>query len=626
MPKEKVDPIQVDIGVSAASITQPKQDSVWEKVLFTFVPSIFFKAVSLYLLICLFTTFFFFGQFIIKKKKKVSRLYERHGCKQKELVYIEEKDPLVNGIQTKGGLIVQTMEGRFIYISPEDKSLTQIIHDPTDENMTALSSFCMQYMKSKAVTNISLSPLCFPPLFSFSNEIQQIHKIWEWTERLVAYCEVKYNSWWPQSRISRTSVSVTELCINNGKIYAVTESKGNVLLIEDDLKVYLSTQFRPNKKNKRKQVLICKKMFLMYGGSKNNTVQKKKREQLTKVQKELEDEKKKVKQLESAQEDLTKKNEQLRKKNMENEKDINEKKEKLKRYKTEHDNLESKCKSIEGENKEQKRQIDILREGNIKQKNQITDLEKENKQQMKQITDFKNESKKQTKKINDLEKDMEQIGPLKARIKSIIENNERLSSEHATQKEEIYKQKVELNKYEKQTKQLELDYQQQKIQFDTTKMKLHEYTTINEKYRCKLNSLNLEKDALISKLENCKKQSDELKEYYLCFVFYFFSLFFEESKNMTHTTNAQLSSEVQDLRGRICKLTIGVGIESKFPAVNDIATTYEGISDNYRLSLASEITTQLEDNEKIKEKYAMSFLARFSHCVSFSVLLLSYQF
>ncbi|ETN98744.1 hypothetical protein RFI_38740 [Reticulomyxa filosa] len=119
----------------------------------------------------------------------------------------------------------------------------------------------------------------------------------------------------------------------------------------------------------------------------------------------------------------------------------------------------------------------------------------------------------------------------------------------------------------------------------------------------KIDSLNVEKSAMFEKIEVC----DSLKQ-----------------------TNAQLSSEVRELGERICKLTIGVGIESEFPSVNNIATTYKGISDNYRLNLTSEIITQLEDNEKInekiKEKYAISFLARFSHCVSFSVLLLSYQF
>ncbi|ETO03498.1 hypothetical protein RFI_33907, partial [Reticulomyxa filosa] len=116
---------------------------------------------------------------------------------------------------------------------------------------------------------------------------------------------------------------------------------------------------------------------------------------------------------------------------------------------------------------------------------------------------------------------------------------------------------------------------------------LQKFAQENKDQKDKIDSLNAEKSAMFEEIEVC---------------------------NSLKQTNAQLSSEVQDLRGRICKLTIGVGIESKFPAVNDIATTYEGISDNYRLNLTSEIITQLEDNEKIKEKYTISFLARFSHC------------
>ncbi|ETO02842.1 hypothetical protein RFI_34573 [Reticulomyxa filosa] len=83
---------------------------------------------------------------------------------------------------------------------------------------------------------------------------------------------------------------------------------------------------------------------------------------------------------------------------------------------------------------------------------------------------------------------------------------------------------------------------------------------------------------------------------------------------------------MKELRERICVLTVGIGIESEFPSMNKIVTTYEEISDNYRLNLTSEIIMQLEDNEKIQKKYAMSFLARFAHCISFSILLLSYQF
>ncbi|ETO09637.1 hypothetical protein RFI_27740, partial [Reticulomyxa filosa] len=126
-----------------------------------------------------------------------------------------------------------------------------------------------------------------------------------------------------------------------------------------------------------------------------------------------------------------------------------------------------------------------------------------------------------------------------------------------------------------------------KSKYEKLSQQLKKFAQETKDQKDKINSLNAEKSVMFEKIEVC---------------------------NLLKQTNAQLSSEVQDLRGRICKLTIGLGIESKFPVVNDIATTYEGISDNYRLNLTSEIITQLEDNEKIKETYAMSFLARFSHC------------
>ncbi|ETO05408.1 hypothetical protein RFI_31989 [Reticulomyxa filosa] len=90
-------------------------------------------------------------------------------------------------------------------------------------------------------------------------------------------------------------------------------------------------------------------------------------------------------------------------------------------------------------------------------------------------------------------------------------------------------------------------------------------------------------------------------------------------------SNKHLSQEVQKLRERIRELTIGVGIESKFPPVNKIVENYEAISSNYRLNLTSAIIKQFK-NKKLKEKFETIFLARFAHCVSFTILRLSYEF
>ncbi|ETO03441.1 hypothetical protein RFI_33968 [Reticulomyxa filosa] len=96
--------------------------------------------------------------------------------------------------------------------------------------------------------------------------------------------------------------------------------------------------------------------------------------------------------------------------------------------------------------------------------------------------------------------------------------------------------------------------------------------------------------------------------------------------NTNVRTNEQLAHEVKALRGRICKLTIGVGAESEFPSINQIAITYEAISSNDRLNLTSEIIKQLKKDERINSMYEKSFLTRFAHCVSFTILKLSYQF
>ncbi|ETN99124.1 hypothetical protein RFI_38363, partial [Reticulomyxa filosa] len=129
----------------------------------------------------------------------------------------------------------------------------------------------------------------------------------------------------------------------------------------------------------------------------------------------------------------------------------------------------------------------------------------------------------------------------------------------------------------------------------------------------KIRTLNALRNTIREREGNISKLEIQVKDY-------------TQKLNEANKTNAQLSSEMNGLRERICVLAVGIGIESEFPSMNKIATTYEEISDNYRVNLTSEIMTQLKNNETIKETYAMSFLARFSHCVSFSVLLLSYEF
>ncbi|ETO27318.1 hypothetical protein RFI_09813, partial [Reticulomyxa filosa] len=86
--------------------------------------------------------------------------------------------------------------------------------------------------------------------------------------------------------------------------------------------------------------------------------------------------------------------------------------------------------------------------------------------------------------------------------------------------------------------------------------------------------------------------------------------------------NAQLPQKVKQLKGKVHDLTIGVNIECEFPFVNKIVEDYTMISSNYRLNLTSEIMNQSKTDEKIKG----IFLARFAHCVSFTILKLSYQF
>ncbi|ETO00090.1 hypothetical protein RFI_37369, partial [Reticulomyxa filosa] len=101
---------------------------------------------------------------------------------------------------------------------------------------------------------------------------------------------------------------------------------------------------------------------------------------------------------------------------------------------------------------------------------------------------------------------------------------------------------------------------------------------------------------------------------------------YKQQFNEFKETNEQLYNEVQELRGRLCELTMGVGIESEFPSMSKITSEYEALSRNYRLNLTREIMKELKSDENIKGKFEITFLARFSHCVSFTILKLSYEF
>ncbi|ETO36786.1 hypothetical protein RFI_00276, partial [Reticulomyxa filosa] len=190
---------------------------------------------------------------------------------------------------------------------------------------------------------------------------------------------------------------------------------------------------------------------------------------------------------------------------------------------------------------------------------------------------------------------------LQTQVNSMIKRYEQSATEHGIHKDELHK-------YQHKIKQLESDFQIQKNQLQNSKIKLHEYALLTEKNQSSLSSLHSEKESAINELKRYTQQSNEFKRVIL--------------------TNEQLSQDVQTLRERIRELTvgIGIGIESEFPSVNKIVEDYEAISSNYRLKLTITIIKQLKSDENLKKKFEMTLLARFAHCVPFTILKLSYQF
>ncbi|ETO33217.1 hypothetical protein RFI_03890, partial [Reticulomyxa filosa] len=94
----------------------------------------------------------------------------------------------------------------------------------------------------------------------------------------------------------------------------------------------------------------------------------------------------------------------------------------------------------------------------------------------------------------------------------------------------------------------------------------------------------------------------------------------------------QQAKEPTYMRGVIRELTTEAENENKFPSVKEIEDNYKAIGNNDQLNLISEIIKQLRGDEKIKQTkgikgtFEIAFLARFAHCVSFTILKLSYQF
>ncbi|ETO05409.1 viral A-type inclusion protein [Reticulomyxa filosa] len=347
----------------------------------------------------------------------------------------------------------------------------------------------------------------------------------------------------------------------------------------------------------------------------------------------------KNKQLQKHIDTVTEQNESLADKNLklDNENaDLSEKLDQvkaiIKKNNTEIGSLTAALNKSENEKKEQIKQANSWKEKYNERMNHIESLKKENNKQIQQINDHKGEIEQHLKQINilktqinnsdkDNKQQMRQIDTLKDEKQQLTKDNAQLTREKEAQKEELDRRETKIRK-------LESDYQQQKTQLDTTKTKLHEHVTLNEKNRSALSSLHSEKDILINEMETYRQQSNESKEYCFIVLFIFVAAntytFYKKKKYMI--TNAQLSQEVKQLRGRIRELTIGVGIESEFPPVNKIVEDYEAISSNYRLKLTSAIIKQLKSDEKLTEKFEATFLARFAHCVSFTILRLSYEF
>ncbi|ETO03257.1 hypothetical protein RFI_34155 [Reticulomyxa filosa] len=75
---------------------------------------------------CTYYCYYFFLSDKLMKKQKF-RWYKPGGSEQREIVFIEQRDPIVEGKETEGSLIIKTIEGKYLYFPSETEEFMPMV-------------------------------------------------------------------------------------------------------------------------------------------------------------------------------------------------------------------------------------------------------------------------------------------------------------------------------------------------------------------------------------------------------------------------------------------------------------------------------------------------------------------
>ncbi|ETO03439.1 hypothetical protein RFI_33966 [Reticulomyxa filosa] len=150
--------------------------------------------------------------------------------KQKELVYIEQENPRVDGKQINSGFIVQTME--------ENICISLLIDDPNNEDMTAFHNSYVRQMEFEAVHALYFFLLSM--LFFHFSQVK--------AKKQNNECDIYvyyYDRHFPGKAASKIAL-IKELLVMEKRICPWTNNKCALLITQDD-KVFLSFYFLKHK-------------------------------------------------------------------------------------------------------------------------------------------------------------------------------------------------------------------------------------------------------------------------------------------------------------------------------------------------------------------------------------------
>ncbi|ETN97370.1 hypothetical protein RFI_40159, partial [Reticulomyxa filosa] len=439
--------------------------------------------------------YFFLSDKLMKKQK--FRWYKPSGSEQREIVFIEQRDPIVEGKETESSLIIKTMEGKYLYFPSETEEFMPMVrfHNSLFFFLIVVAvkiepfflintkSTLLQTGKPKDLYLYHMKKMASEALVGSKAIVNTTKTVPSW---IIFSKDVK----------AKKSVSVTRLCVENGVICAWTNDRQELPV--EDLKVKKCVVLFGC-------VIVFKNIAPDYIHALINSVEQKKKRVSLIIETWLNDY------------PILADDKLAHEKIMDTAKRLADAEKTIAQHSAQFTDLMEKVSKIE---QDDKKKISHLKEQNDKKK--IRHLKEQNDHQMEQIETLKRENDKQIGKMFGLKEGHEQqikkLQEEKQQLQTQVKRHEQSATENETHKDELHR-------YKHKIKQLESEFQVQETQLENTKTKLHEYVLLTEKNRSSLSSLHLEKDSAINELENCRQQFNEFKEYYSSFFLTIYNLY-----------------------------------------------------------------------------------------------------